>query len=268
MSKHNTRSTTMNKNGEQQSDTHTSNLEMKNTFNSIDEENPTIKDIFKVLKGMSISLNSLAKEYEESKGKIQQLENENKILKVECEQLNNRLNYIETDYYTEQQLKLQQYLTIHGVPQQKNNELVSTIIKIGETLNVKITPENIKSHRTINNKNRQNSSPIIVIELNNIEIKKQMQINFKNNGPIIAAQILKHTVNTNKEHQKIYINDYLCTHVKKLLEQTKKIQQKCNLKFVWSKNGSVYARRTEEAPIIKIRNFNDIKEIEKAENNQ
>lgn len=259
MTKPNTRSNTTTKNG--------ADNQFDSQLNLIDDENPTIKDVYKVLKGMSKSLSFLAEGYEEFKNKIITLETENKNLKATSEQLNKRLQYLETDYYNEQQQKLQNYITIHGIPQIKNEEVINTVIKIAEKLNVKIEQDDIISHRMMNMKNHSNFSPIMVVELKDIEVKQKIKCNFKNNGPIIVSQILKSAINTNKEHQKIYINDYLCNYVKQLLEQTKKIQAKCNLKFVWTKNGYVYARYNEGTPIIKIRNFSTITELEEEAKN-
>lgn len=259
MTKPNTRSNTTTKNG--------ADNQFDSQLNLIDDENPTIKDVYKVLKGMSKSLSfrrrlwRIQKQNNNTGNRKQELKSNIRTTK------NKRLQYLETDYYNEQQQKLQNYITIHGIPQIKNEEVINTVIKIAEKLNVKIEQDDIISHRMMNMKNHSNFSPIMVVELKDIEVKQKIKCNFKNNGPIIVSQILKSAINTNKEHQKIYINDYLCNYVKQLLEQTKKIQAKCNLKFVWTKNGYVYARYNEGTPIIKIRNFSTITELEEEAKN-
>lgn len=169
--------------------------------------------------------------------------------------------YIKADFYFQQQ-QLQNHITIHGLPLQKSEDIVNTVVNIGKTLNVDITTENIKSYRAMNNHNKNNTSPIIIVEFNDPEVKQEMQKNYKTNGPIIAAQIVKNVKNSDAEHQKIYINDYLCTYIKHLLAQTKKIQAKCNIKFVWTKNGNVYARHNENSNTFRIRSYKDIDELE------
>lgn len=260
MSKHNTRSNASNKNGEQIQECATI-VPAENLFDLVNEEDPTLKDIYKVVKGMSLSLQFLSEGYEDFKIKIRKLENENVSLKNETETLHKRLQYIESDYYSTQQQQLLNHITIHGVPQQKPDEIANTIINIANTLNVNITSSNIKSCRSMNNQNNTNPSPIIIVEFNDLDTKQKIQANYKNNGPLIVSQVLKNSNKSNSDHRKIYINDYLCTYFKQLLDQTKKIQVQCNIKFVWTKNGCVFARYNEKAPIIKIRNYNDIKEI-------
>lgn len=262
MTKPNTRSNILNKNGEQKESSTSATTQQEALFNLIDEENPTLKDVYKILKGMSHSLSFLAEGYDDFKVKIKNLESENNNLKNETEKLHKRLQYLENDYYTEQQHKLQNYVTIHGIPQQKNEETMNTIIKIASTLQVNITPTSIKTYRKMNNHNNTNPTPIIIVEFHDLEIKQALQASYKKNGPIITSQILSNSDKTISEHKKIYLNDYLCTYIKQLLDQTKKIQVQCKIKYVWTKNGCVYARYNDNTPVIKIKNYNNITELE------
>lgn len=190
---------------------------------------------------MSHSLSFLAERYNEFKVKIKNLESENNNLKNETEKLHKRLQYLENYYYTEQQHKLQNYVTIHGIPQQKNDETINTIIKIASTHQVHIAPTNIKSYRKMNNHNHTNPTPIIIVQFHDIEIKKDLQANYKNNGPIMMSQILSHADKTNSEHKKVYVNYFILfmqhIDVLQLLDQTKKNQAQCKIKYVWTKNG-------------------------------
>lgn len=233
-----------------------------NPFELVDENNPTLKDLYTVIKEMVQSLNFVSAQYEESQRKIKNLEKENENLKMEVKQISKRLQYIETDYYYQQQQELQKHITIHGVPKQKNEDLTKIIINIASTLKVNITETDIKSFRTIRGKNNLNTTPIIVVELMDEEKKNEINRNYKTNGPIIISQIIKNTKNTAAEHQKVYINDYLCTYYKKLLEETKKLKQNYNIKFVWVKNGNIYVRQNESSASYRIRNYTDLDSIQ------
>lgn len=238
------------------------NQDNEDPFATIDEENPTIKDLYKLTKDMFSSLNFLANGYDEFNNKIAKLEKENEVLKAESRNFQRRLQYIETDYYYQQQLQLQNYITIHGIPRQHSEELIKTVIQTAGTLDVNITPNNIKSCRAIHNKNKSNASPIIIVEFDDENIKNKIKTNYKNNGPIIAAQIIKNTKGTSDEHRKIYVNDYLCSYYKELFENTKKIKTTHNVKFVWTKNGKIFVRQKENSPIYKVKNYNDLSELQ------
>lgn len=263
MSKINTRSTTAgNTKNSDSSKQKEGNVQEINPFELIDDENPTIKDIYKLLKEMIAALNFNSKENDEFKIKITALEKENEKLKLDADNTDRRLQYIETDYYYQQQQQLQNHITVHGIPKQNPEELTKTIINIATTLKVNITAANIKSCRTIPSKNKTNPTPIIAIEFTENDIKKDIQKNFKNNGPVIVSQILKNAKNTHDEHRRIYVNDYLCSYYKQLLEDAKKLKEKCKIKFVWTKNGNIYARQTENATTFRIRNYRDLANLE------
>lgn len=229
-----------------------------NTIDLVDENNPTLKDLYKIIKDMVQSLNFLSDQYEDAKEKIKILEEENKNLKMDAANLNSRLQYIEADYYFTQQQQLQQHFTIHGVPKQKSADLPDIIINIAKILNVNIDKTSIKSIRTINGKNQLNTTPIIVAEVQNCELKNELCNKYKTNGPLIVTQIIKNNNNPATEHCKVYINDYLCSYYKKLLEETKKLKQDYNVKFVWVKNGNIYARKNENEVSYRIKNYNDL----------
>lgn len=149
-----TRSTVLtNKNGE-------NNSQKADPFQAIDEENPTIKDLYKLLKDMFCSLNYLSNSYDEFKIKISKLEEENEELKIESNSMQKRLQYIETDYYHQQQLQLQNHITIHGIPKQNTEELINTVINTANILKVDVTQSNIESCRIMHNKNKTNPTPI------------------------------------------------------------------------------------------------------------
>lgn len=64
-----------------------------------------------------------------------------------------------------------------------------------------------------------------------------------------------------KEHNMIYINEILTQVNKKLFMKAKEFKKKNDIKFLWTKNGNIYMRRTEDSHIVAIKtdlNFNEI----------
>ena len=102
--------------------------------------------------------------------------------------------------------------------------------------------------------------PIIVTEFNQFEIKQKIQDNFKKNGPVMFSQISK-TTNQTINNEKVYINDYLCKHKKQLFDETKKMNSRFNIKYVWFKNGNIYIRQLDDSPIFKVNSIADLQEI-------
>lgn len=59
----------------------------------------------------------------------------------------------------------------------------------------------------------------------------------------------------------IYINDQLTFNNRKLLWIAKTKAHEANWKYVWVKNGNIFARKIENAPSIIINNATDIESI-------
>lgn len=220
---------------------------------------PTIADLYKMMQDLHLSMEFLSKKYDDFLEKLKKTEEENITLKKTNTLLNNRLTALETDYYTQQQRKYNNFITIHGIPKEHNeniNEIIVSTIKIIDT---RITADNIISARRMNVNNVQNIAPIIIAEITN-EMKESVKIKYKQNGPIMLSQILNNKPNT--DHKKVFINDYLCNYMKQLYDQTKQLKAKLNIKFVWTKNGTILARKNEDSPVMKIKNHQDLLELE------
>ena len=99
-------------------------------FEGINEDNPSIKDIFKLLKSMHHAFHFLSDVNDDFRKKIKTLEEDNKSLKVDNINLNKRILNIENVFFTQQQQQLQTSITIHGVPKQKKTLTEKTLLLI------------------------------------------------------------------------------------------------------------------------------------------
>lgn len=220
---------------------------------------PTMKDMFKLVRETHRTVSFLANQFDDMNKKIKIIEQQNKTITNENEQMQQRISYLEINYYRQQQQQLNTHLTIHGIPKQQNENLENIVINTVKVLNNNITTKEIKSVRRMNNNNsRTNNSPILVVEFMTNPIKQEIQQQFKENGPIMLNQIFTTTKN---ETTKIYINEYLTDYTRNLLTEAKKLKTKYNFKYVWVKNGLIYAREKDGSDIIKILHHNSIRQI-------
>lgn len=219
------------------------------------EHIPTLKDIFKIIKETHQTVTFMADKFDDINTRMNEIEQQNKQILKENQQLKNRLIKLEIADHRNQQQKLCTQLTIHGIPKKPNENLQNIITNVTKTLNINITQQNIKNIRRMN---INNNTPIIVVELDTIELKQEIHTNFKQNGPIMLTQILNTSSN---ETTKIYINEYLTENTKNLLRETKKMREKFKIQFVWVKDGSVFARESSNSKIIKITHTDEIQHI-------
>ena len=61
---------------------------------------------------------------------------------------------------------------------------------------------------------------------------------------------------------KIFINESLTSRLKNLLRLTKIKKQEMNIKFIWTRNGSIFLRKDEKAQALKVNFIADLDKIE------
>lgn len=69
------------------------------------------------------------------------------------------------------------------------------------------------------------------------------------------------SVDSNIEEIPVYINDHLCSELKKLLYDCKIFKRENNFKFCWSKGGKIFLRKTEGSKIYRIKTNSDLNNI-------
>lgn len=227
---------------------------------SIGDKEPTLKQIMGKLNEIVRALDYNTAQQNDMLERLTNIEKENKALRDENANLNKRVANIEGFFYQQQQQQLHTHITIHGIPKKNNEEIHTTIINTIKEIDIHITKENIIHARRMLTTNSNNTAPpIIVVQLNTTNIKQQIMQAFKSNGPIILSQISNAQ---NTEGKRIYINEYLNNYYQQLYSDARKLKTSNNFKFVWFKNGIIYARQTEASHIYKIKHQNDIANIQ------
>lgn len=226
-------------------------------INNDNTNEPTLKQLMTKLNDIIKAMEFNSSQQEEVLKRLANMEAENKILRDENNNLNKRLANIEGFFYQQQQQQLQNHITIHGIPKKANEVLHTTIINTIKTIDITINTDNIKHARRMNvsNNNNNTTPPIIVVEINDANLKQQIMQKYKSNGPIMLNQISN---TTNTENKKIYFNEYLNNYYKQLYTNAKELKTSNNFKYIWFKNGTIHARKTETSQIYRIKHQNDI----------
>ena len=92
--------------------------------------------------------------------------------------------------------------------------------------------------------------------------KRPILIIFKN-------KVMRDTVYANKSnlrklddrHGKLFLNENLPKNLKILLGKANKIRKEKNYKFIWTKNGTILVRKTDNCNVISISRPSDIEKI-------
>lgn len=133
----------------------------------------------------------------------------------------------------------------------ENIEVIEVLRQISESVGVPINNTDINKAYKIKRKNK------ISVEFVSLNKKREVMDKIKRHR--VEIKIPGQENNT-----MYYVNDELTAHNKHLLWLTKIKAKESNWKYVWVKNGNIYARKNENSPFTIIRNTSDIENITEA----
>lgn len=176
----------------------------------------------------------------------EQLRSENKELRSSLENSVNRIAELE-------QYSRLKNLEIKGVPVNTNENVQDVIKQITETLSVPLEMQDVDvCHRV---PTKQPSQQHIVVQFTTRQ---------KRDAVLYAAKKKRLTtgmIGIPGQTSPIFVNEHLTLSNKLLLSETIKAKKGKSWKFVWTKNGKVYARKTENSRVVNIQNMSDIEKI-------
>lgn len=179
-----------------------------------------------------------------------------KDLQVAQQQGQDEIDVLKHEFNKIQQQKMQNKIVVFGAPIAKDNtELkeiimkISTNMQIQEEVNIVDIYQPKQNNNTNQSQNNNNTAPIYV-ELNNAAIKTT----------IVKLSKAK-KINTNdlgyNHKTKIVIADRMTPHSQMLFNAAKNLRNN-GFKFIWYKEGEIFARRNETSRIILIKSLTQI----------
>ncbi|KAL1486149.1 hypothetical protein MTO96_031514 [Rhipicephalus appendiculatus] len=180
------------------------------------------------------------------------LESENAALRAECKCLESRGRDLEARLVLTEQYSRKANLEIQGVLKEDNESVINIVSKIGSAISEPITAADIEAcHRV---PSRDNGKSNIIV---------QFKSRAKRDGILKKA---KRARLTNKDvgltsGNAIYVNEHLCPALKKLLAFAVKKKYEYKWKSVWSFNGKIYAKQTDDSPAVHVPSEHDIDKV-------
>lgn len=142
--------------------------------------------------------------------------------------------------------------------QSPNESIPGVLKKLGDAVGEAITSADIEVCHRVNTRDRKNTNIIVQFQRRSkhdqvLEKARKKQLTNNHLGLTSSEE--------SPEDQPIYINEHLCPHLMKLLGKTTARRHECGWKYAWSKNGSIYARRTDTSPVLLVKRESDLDKI-------
>lgn len=178
---------------------------------------------------------------------IDEVKKENAKLRADMINLQNKMSELETD-------KNGKCLVINGAYENGDADIVlkNKTTALLKYVNDEFTENCIEDFRIIKPKNKP---PLVNVSLKQRSLVTSMLKKRKEKGNLDTVMC---GLGTSK--QRIYINEHLNKDTYMLLKQSMQCKQK-GFKYVWSSNGSVYLRKSDNDQAIKIISSDQLKDI-------
>ncbi|KAI8129590.1 hypothetical protein CVS40_1408 [Lucilia cuprina] len=195
---------------------------------------------------VQVALSTITNSISTLVSQVNELNERDKIKEKQINDLDNRINKID-------QQMISQNIEIKNV-ENKQIKPIDVVKKIATTLNVEISERDI--NQAFRLKNQDNK---IIVEF--FSLSKKVELMNKIQRHRIDANIINSDDKNSSTTKYIYINDELTYYYRRLLWITKTKAREAHWKFVWVRNGKIFARKSENSPSIVINNSTDIESI-------
>ncbi|KAI8128732.1 hypothetical protein CVS40_1747 [Lucilia cuprina] len=177
---------------------------------------------------------------------VNELTERDRIKEKQINSLDTRINIIE------QQMIIQN-IEVKNVEDTQMSP-IDVVKRIASSLNVEITDSNINNAFRLKKQNNK-----IIVQF--CSLSKKLELMSKIRRHKVDAEIINSGGSNNSGGKYIYINDELTPYYRRLLWITKTKARETHWKYVWVRNGKIFARRSENCPSIIINNAADIEAI-------
>ncbi len=187
------------------------------------------------------------------------LESENKELKQKTEELDSNVNSLSIEVDDLEQYSRRDCIEVSGVPLQRDEDAEQSIINIGKVIGIDVDREDIQACHRINSK----PNAAIICKFVNRKLKEAFM---KNKREITRMESISEKLGFSSESNsggslKLFLNESLTRRNKYLFKLVRDRKKEKDWNFAWTKNGTIFARKSKETEAVKIRSEVDIKKI-------
>lgn len=170
-------------------------------------------------------------------------------LQPKLSELNHKIAYME-------QFARQSNVEIQGIPERRNENLMSIVKKIGNTVSCNLQETDIlEFHRVAKQNTNSNRPKNIVVKLNCPRTRDNLLASVKifNKNKHSDNKLNTSHIELPGERRPVYVTEHLSPENKKLHAATRIAAKEKNYKFVWIRNGRIFVRKDISAGHINIK---------------
>ncbi|CAH2088285.1 unnamed protein product [Euphydryas editha] len=229
----------------------------------VSEFQKTLKDMVKSelrsiredISALDKSVSFLSKEYDSFKKdwlsyskSIHDLESQNLELADTVRDLTFRLQAMEINNRSSN-------LEMQCVPEHKSENLVTTVIQLSKIVGCELRENEIHHCTRVAKLNKEDNRPrSIIIKLSSPRVRDTLLagvIKFNKSNP--TDKLNTSHIGISGDKRPIFVSEHLSPSIKKLHAAARTMAKEKGYKFVWTRNGRVFVRKSENSPFIYIK---------------
>ncbi|XP_078356598.1 uncharacterized protein LOC144641468 [Oculina patagonica] len=187
-----------------------------------------------------------------------QLVKQNGALQGEVYDLGKRVRNLEVDHDALEQYTRKFNVEVHGIPEHEGENLSDIIIQIGQKISVDITHQDIDIvHRLYR---KPPAVRPIIVRFSSYKKKREFyqgRFHLKDINTSDIIESAQHSIDA-----RIFINENLTQWRQELLAKARKMKKAKKISRVWTVDGKIFARKTEESRPVKISELWELEELE------
>lgn len=231
----------------------------KNQPASDRESRNEIRELRTELKEIKESMNFFNKVFEDMKNELataqkerDALKGDNAELRKKCVESENKIRELGQRLVQCEQYSRRSNIEIRGLVETNGENVADLVSRIGDAVGEPISNDEMEAcHRV---PTREAGKSTVVVQFRSRQ-KRDALLEMARKKRVKNSQ-----VGIQSEEQ-IYLNDHLCPTLKRLLSLALARKREFKWRFVWTRHGKIFARKTESANLVRIESENDLQKI-------
>ena len=208
----------------------------------------------KWLDGFETSMNFINTKFEDPKAITEspikrntKLEGNNSNLTQQVTQLQNQIKSLRQDHNDLEQYGRRETIEIGGIPREEDEDAVDLVMKVGKALDIAVEESDIEACHCISSK--ENAAIICRFALRKMRVSFMSKTKKQIEKPIKR----KNLGFKSKKDEKVAV-----FRNKFLLKQARDRKNEVGWKYVWTRNGTIYARKEKDIDFVRIKDEQDV----------
>lgn len=230
---------------------------------SLEDIMKTLKDIQsdqkKTVSDFNTSYEVLHDKLQENTNKLASIESyikEIEVLKSENTFLKSKINFLENRVDELENYSRRNCLELQGIPEERTEDIIEVVQKVGIALDVQITPDMIDAcHRIGKQEEGKRPRGIVVKFVRRNDRDTLVQKRRQRKGDFSTRHLGL------PSDTPVYINDSLSPARRKLFFEVRQLKRDKGYKYIWMRNGNILLRKEEGSPVITIKCQADLSKL-------